>query len=155
MGTHYVGTADEIRALNAYIKLERATDAVTSRINAHLSDHGLTVSQFGILESLHHLGPMCQKDLASKILKSTGNITFVIDNLVKRNLVRRQRDTNDRRFITIHLTDEGDALISEIFPEHVQIVTREMSFLSPAEQEALGQLCRKVGLGEAEPVPAV
>lgn len=154
MGTHYRGTAEEMRALDTYIKLERAADSLTSRINSHLSDHGLTVSQFGILESLHHLGPMCQKELAGKILKSTGNITFVIDNLVKRNLVRRQRDTNDRRFITIHLTDEGAALISDIFPAHVEIVTREMAVLCTEEQENLGHLCRKVGLGEGELVPA-
>ncbi len=154
MGTHYCGTPDQVRALDTYIKLERAADSVTSRINAHLSDYGLTVSQFGILESLHHLGPMCQKALAEKILKSTGNITFVIDNLAKRNLVRRQRDTDDRRFITIHLTDEGATLIGEIFPLHVEIVTREMGVLDGAEQERLGQLCRKVGLAEMEMVPA-
>jgi len=153
MGTHYCGSADEVRALDAYIKLERAADTLTSRINAHLSDYNLTVSQFGILESLLHLGPMCQKDLAGKILKSTGNITFVIDNLAKRNLVRRQRDTEDRRFITIHLTDDGENLISEIFPIHVGIVTREMGVLTSKEQEALGQLCRKAGLGESELMP--
>ncbi len=154
MGTHFCGTPEQVQALDTYIKLERAADSVTSRINAHLSDYGLTVSQFGILESLHHLGPMCQKSLAGKILKSTGNITFVIDNLAKRDLVRRQRDTNDRRFITIHLTDEGATLISEIFPRHVEIVTREMGVLDGAEQESLGQLCRKVGLAEMEMVSA-
>lgn len=154
MGTHYQGTPAEMLALDTYIKLKRATDSVTSRINAHLSNYGLTVSQFGILEALHHLGPMCQRELGGKILKSTGNITFILDNLAKRNLVRRQRDTDDRRFITIHLTDDGDALIRRIFPLHVEIVAQEIGVLDRPEQESLGRLCRKVGLGREERVLA-
>ena len=51
----------------------------------------LTISQFGVLEALYHKGPLCQRDIAAKILKSTGNITMVIDNLEKRELVRRER----------------------------------------------------------------
>jgi len=150
MGTHFCGTPEQVQALDTYIKLERAADSLTSRINGHLADYGLTVSQFGILKALHHLGPMCQKELAQKILKSTGNITFVLDNLVKRDLVRRERDTEDRRFITIHLTAQGDALIRQIFPAHVEIVTREVGVLTTEEQRTLGQLCRKAGLGHPE-----
>jgi MarR family 2-MHQ and catechol resistance regulon transcriptional repressor len=42
---------------------------------------------------------MCQSDIGSKLLKSSGNITLVVDNLEKRSLVRRQRDDNDRRMV--------------------------------------------------------
>ena len=36
---------------------------------------------------------------------------MVVDNLEKHNLVRRQRSAEDRRFVTVHLTDEGRRLI--------------------------------------------
>jgi MarR family 2-MHQ and catechol resistance regulon transcriptional repressor len=48
-----------------------------------LAEPKLTISQFGVLEALYHKGPLCQRDIASKILKSTGNITLVIVNLEK------------------------------------------------------------------------
>ncbi|MEI2690507.1 MAG: MarR family transcriptional regulator [Anaerolineae bacterium] len=115
MGTHYQGTPDEIRALDVYIKLARAADAVTQRINSHLKEDGLTVSQFGVLEALYHLGSMCQTELASKILKSTGNLTLVIDNLERDGLVERQRDSADRRFVSVYLTPTGRQLIDRIF----------------------------------------
>ncbi len=47
---------------------------------------GLTESQFGVLDSLFHLGPMKQKEIGKKILKSGGNITMVINNLEKRGI---------------------------------------------------------------------
>lgn len=53
----YRGSKDEIRALSLYVKLVRASESVSARIHAHLSEAGLTVSQFGVLEALLHLGP--------------------------------------------------------------------------------------------------
>ena len=147
MGTHYQGTEKEIRALNAYIKLLRAAESVTARLSQELRDDDLTMSQFGILEALLHLGPMYQRELGRKLLKSSGNITMVIDNLEKRNLVQRQRETEDRRVVTIHLTEDGRNLIQEIFPRHLQGIVAAMNRLVPQEQDTLGQLCRKVGLG--------
>lgn len=149
MGTHYQGTPAEEEALDVYIKLMRAAESVTSRINAHLRDHSLTVSQFGVLEALYHLGPMCQSDLARKILKSSGNLTTVIDNLERDALVERQRSAADRRMVSVRLTAKGHALIADIFPPHVAGVVDVFATLTPAEQAALGDLLRKVGKGES------
>ena len=147
MGTQYHGTPDETRALDAYIKLMRAADSVTGRINRHLADDDLTISQFGVLEALHHLGPLCQRDIAHKILKSTGNITMVIDNLEKRGLVTRERVATDRRFLTVRLTVTGKELITRIFPRHAAAISKEMAILNKEEQAELARLCRKLGLG--------
>ena len=86
----------EQRALSAYTKLMRAAESVTGRTSRILAAFNLSVSQFGVLEVLFHKGSLCQSELAAKILKSTGNITMVIDNLEKRNLVRRERDMNEK-----------------------------------------------------------
>lgn len=146
MGTHYCGTEREQHALDAYIKLMRASETVTSCINEHLRSHGLTTSQFGVLEALYHLGPMCQSELARKILKSSGNLTTVIDNLVREELVERTRNEDDRRMIDIYLTKEGAQLIQTIFPTHVRGVVETFSVLSLKEQEHLASLLKKLGL---------
>lgn len=148
MGTHFRGTEEEVRALDAYIKLLRAAESTTSRLSRHMAACGLTVSQFGALEALLHLGPLCQCDLGKKLLKSSGNITMVVDNLEKRGLVERRREGEDRRFVTVHLTEEGRRMISEIFPRHVAVIVEEMGALAPSEQEEMGRLCRKLGRKE-------
>jgi len=148
MGTRYQGTPAEVRALDAFVKLVRAADSVASRIHRHLDVSQLTASQFGVLEAIHHLGPLTQRELAAKLLKSGGNMTLVIDNLEKRQLVKRNRQTDDRRCILVQLTDRGRALIQEVFPRHVAAVVQDMSVLSAAEQEELGRLCRRLGKQE-------
>jgi len=141
-------TSSEKTALNAYTKLMRAAESVTGRTSRIMTASDLTISQFGILEALLHKGPLCQRDIAAKILKSTGNITMVIDNLERRGLVRRERTSEDRRYITINLTNEGQQLIAEVFPRVMAAIVEEMGILKAAEQTELGRLCRILGLKE-------
>ena len=133
-------------SLASYTKLMRAAESVTGRTSRWMTDAGLTVSQFGVLEALHHKGPLCQRDIAGKILKSSGNITLVIDNLEKRGLVRRERGQIDRRYVTVHLTENGRELITTVFRQVEAGIITEMSVLSHEEQELLGKLCKKLGL---------
>lgn len=146
MGTHYKGPAEKVQALNVFIKLIRASESVMSRLARHLSEADLTQSQFGTLEALLHLGPMCQAELGRKQLRSSGNITMVVDNLQKRGLVRRKREGDDRRYVTVHLTPKGRKLIADVFPRHLDIIVREMKVLHPAEQKQLEGYLRRIGL---------
>ncbi len=145
MGTRHHGSLEEINALNAFIKLQRASESVSSRVHAVLPT-GLTVTQFGVLEALHHIGPLCQSELAEKLLKSGGNLTLVVDNLEKAGYVLRERDPADRRFVVVKLTDKGQVFIAALFPKVVANVTREMAALSATELFDLSRLCKKIGL---------
>src|SRR5690348_1430561 len=100
MPSRYKGSLRERRALAAYINLLRATNAVTSHSMKHLDEHGLTQSQFAVLEALYHVGPMCLSDLAHKILRTSGNLTMVVDNLEKTGMVKRVQSQEDRRFVS-------------------------------------------------------
>ena len=133
------------RALNTYTKLMRAAESVTSRVNRFMSAANLTISQFGVMEALHHKGPLCQRDIGAKILKSTGNMTLVIDNLEKHGLVKRERNTDDRRYFTVHLTQAGSELIARVFVDVESAIVAEFAILSEGEQELLGSLCKKLG----------
>lgn len=146
MPTHYQGTPEEIRSLNAFIKLTRAVDSLSARLSRRSKIEGLTSTQFGVLESLYHLGSMCPGEISKKVLKSSGNITLVIDNLEKRGLVRRVRDQEDRRMIMVSITQQGHDLISTILPGHISAIVEEMNALTPNEQEQLGGLCKKLGM---------
>lgn len=149
MGTRYRGRPAEIQALNAYIKLMRASNSVQGRLDRRLVSLGLTESQLGVLEALHHLGPLGQGAVGRKLFVSGSNVTTVVDNLERRGLVRRQRDARDRRNVVLHLTPRGRRLIAGLFPGHVTAIVREFSVLTAAEQATLGRLCKKLGLGRA------
>lgn len=145
MGTHHQGTVEEINALNAFIKLQRASESVASRVHAVLPAR-LTTTQFSVLETLHHLGPLCQGELAEKLLRTGGNLTLVVDNLEKAGHVVRERDPGDRRFVVVKLTERGARFIGEVYPKVVARVTQELGRLSSTELLDLCRLCKKVGL---------
>lgn len=147
MPTRYRGSEKEVRALNALITLVRAAEAVTVAMHRGLGRKKLTSSQFGALEALFHLGPMCQGELAEKLLRSGASITSVVEGLEQRGLVVRQRTEEDKRFVRVALTSKGRALIGDIFPAHAQTVGRLFGVLTADEQEQLRRLCRKLGTG--------
>jgi len=134
-------------AMNAWVKLARAAGTVGGRLARGLAAADLTESQFGVLDALHHLGPMHQCDLARKILRTTGNVTLVVDNLEKRGLVRRVRREDDRRFIQVELTTAGEELIRRVFPQHADAVATELGALAGDELRQLTQLCRRLAAG--------
>jgi MarR family transcriptional regulator, 2-MHQ and catechol-resistance regulon repressor len=145
MSRHFHGTPRQERALSAYVKLLRASDTLHAEAMRSLADEGLSPSQFGVLEALYHIGPMCLTDLAHKILKTSGNLTLVVGNLEKRGLVTRQQQSHDRRFVSVAITEKGRKLMARIFPAHLEQIVEFMERLSPAQQDELGRLCRQLG----------
>lgn len=146
MGTNYRGTQRQLRALDAYIKLKRATSSTSGELHTSLFiEERLTESQFGVLDALYHLGELSPGQLSAKLFRSSSNLTTVIANLERDGLVRRARDPRDGRAHVVSLTPRGRRLIQRLIPSHVERVARAMSALSPREQDELGRLCRKLG----------
>lgn len=138
---------EEERALRVWITLARSYSSFARVVAGRVAEYGLTTAQFGVLEALHHLGPLSLGELAEKLLVTGGNVTYVMDRLEEQGFVRRQRADFDRRVILAHLTPEGRRLVSEVFPEHAAFVADLCSVLRPEEQEELRRLLKKLGKG--------
>ena len=130
----------------AYVKLFRASESVTSRLSGLISSAGLTFTQFNVLETLYHLGPMRQRELSGKVMRSDGNITMVLRNLEKADLAKREKTAGSGREYTVSLTENGRAVIGELFPRFAEAVAKEMGVLDLDRLATLGDLCRRVGL---------
>ena len=137
------------RALNTYTKLMRAAETVTSRVSRAMLAADLTISQFGVLEALYHKGPMLLGEVQRKLLVTSGGITYLVDRLVAKGLVKREQCDEDRRARYAVLTPAGQSLIKRIFPGHAARIEHAMSGLTAAEQRDATQLIRKLGLAAA------
>ncbi len=133
-------------ALSMWVKLARASDTLAMLTQKDIEQHDLTAPQFGVLESLGHLGPMKIGEICSKKLMTGGNITVVIDNLEKLEYVERIKDPQDRRAYIIRLTPKGEKKFNEMFPRHAQIVEELVwSVLTEDEIDQLSELLKKLG----------
>jgi MarR family 2-MHQ and catechol resistance regulon transcriptional repressor len=134
------------QALNTWTKMVRSVGSIGQSDWMIMNEHGLTPSQFGVMETLYHKGPLCQKDLGEKILKSSGNITKVVDNLERDGFVNRIRDEKDRRYFRILLTSKGTAKIKIVFPLIMNNLVKHFSVLTQIAHQTLAELCKRVGL---------
>ena len=142
--------AAQATALKLFVVLSRAHNAISARLEASIAGHGLTTTEFGILEVLHHKGPLLLGEIQRKILVTSGGITYLVDRLVEKGLVKREQCPDDRRARYAVLTPAGDALIRSIFPDHARRIAEAMSGLTEREQATAARLLRRLGLSAAE-----
>jgi MarR family 2-MHQ and catechol resistance regulon transcriptional repressor len=142
-------------ALKLWVVLSRAQAAVAAHADADAHRHGLSLAEFGALEALYNKGALLVGDLQRKVLKSSGGITYVVDRLQDKGLVRRRPCKEDRRAIYAELTEEGLALMERIFPLHAESIEAAMAGLDTAEVREAIALLKKLGhSAAAAPKPA-
>ena len=130
--------------LKLLIALSRSTQKVHKKTQRTIKEGGLTISQFAVLEVLYHKGDLRISEILEKILATGGNMTVVIDNLVKEDLVRRCVDPKDRRVNLISITEKGRQLISDIFPRHLESINEIFSVLTTEEKNNLISMLKKL-----------
>lgn len=123
--------------LKLVIALARAYNRVFSRIEKSVSEYGLTISEFGVLEMLLHKGEQPVQRIAEKILVTSGTVTYVLDKLQKKELIYRRKCTKDKRIFYVCLTEKGKAFISAIFKEHKKFLDELFSSLDEKTKEEL------------------
>jgi len=138
------------RALKLWVVLSRAHAAVAEHSQADIARSGLTPMEFGIMEALHHKGPMLLGEVQKKILVTSGGVTYLVDRLAAKGLVERRRCDRDRRAYYAALTPEGEALIREIFPRHAEAIRRAMEGLTEPEKDLAIDLMRTLGRHAAQ-----
>ncbi len=137
-------------ALKLWVVLSRAHASIYAHAVAHAMDHGLSLTEFAILEALYHRGRMMLGDIQRRIPVSSGGITFLVDRLADKGLVVRQECTEDRRAKWVSLTRDGTRLIRDLFPSHARTLATAMRGLTNEEQRAATELLKTLGLAAAD-----
>lgn len=130
------------RAIDALV---RTSGAFHQKIKEDAAMHGLHVTEFSVLELLYHQGRQPVQKVARHVLITSGSTTYVLDKLVKKQLLKRTLCAEDRRVTYVELTDEGQRLMEKAFPEHLENMAQ---FFDGVDEETLKEwieLTRKLG----------
>lgn len=131
--------------LRAHIELSRSLIKIRSKETVWLAERDLTLPQFGILESLYHLGKLSVGQITKLTLSTPGNMTVIIKNLQTKGLIRILTAKEDRRIKILEITEKGSELIKSIFPAHVENLTGWYDkALNEEELQTLSRLLRKL-----------
>ncbi|WP_159792556.1 MarR family winged helix-turn-helix transcriptional regulator [Puerhibacterium puerhi] len=130
--------------LGAYFALIEASSLLRHAVDQQLHEAGdLSYVQFQLLATLGDApgGSRRMTDLADGVVYSRSGLTYQAQTLEKRGLVSRAPSRDDERSITVTITDEGRAVLAQVFPGHVAVL-EELLFaaLSPSDVETLAEI---------------
>ena len=129
---------------------DAAERVMRDHMNPLFAQAGLQPGEFDVLATLRRSGKpymLSPTQLYEALMISSGGMTNRLDRLERAGLVERRPDANDRRGKLIALTDVGKRVIDETIGRHVANEERLLSALTPAEQERLNTLLRKLIAG--------
>ena len=136
----------ELTKLNGkvIIALSRSLRTIHQKSELMFRQNGLTMAQFAVLEALLHKGDMTVQALIEAVLSSSGNMTVVIRNLERQGWVKRAKNPEDSRSFVICLSEQGKALITTVFAQHMNLVETALSPLSNVEKESVINILKKL-----------
>jgi MarR family 2-MHQ and catechol resistance regulon transcriptional repressor len=132
-------------SLKLWVVLNRAQKSIEDPLRQQVESHGLSFSEFAVLEVLLNKGALPISEVGDHVLLTSGSMTYVVDKLEEQNLLRRRRSDEDRRIIHAELTDQGRTRIEEIFAEHAALIRDLTDGLSTEETETLTTLLKRLG----------
>ncbi|PKM90395.1 MAG: MarR family transcriptional regulator [Firmicutes bacterium HGW-Firmicutes-10] len=125
--------------------LLRATNFIQEKIKEDVFRYDLNLSEFGALEVLYHKGPLPVQAICEKVLIASSSMSYVIENLIKKELIEKIKDPSDRRIHIVHLTDKGVRLFDDIYPKHLAHMRSVIDALDASEEYELQKLLKKLG----------
>lgn len=96
------------RVLICLRQIIRAVDLYSRKL---VKNYNLTGPQLTVLRELHTKGSCPISQLSKQVHLSNATVTGILDRLEKRDLIRRVRDSRDRRKIFINITVEAEKLL--------------------------------------------
>ena len=140
--------------LKSLVTLLKAARSVEKQIEKNIvSSSSMSLSEFMVLEALYSKGEdLPIQEIAKKVLLSSGSMTYVVDQLVKKGSLERINCEKDKRVVYAHLTDQGRIQIAQAFKTHKQFIEQLFSILTEEEAETYIRLNKKIGKHASQPL---
>lgn len=137
--------------LRLWLRLLRASRGIEAEVRERLRlAYDITLPQFDVMAALARRSDgITMTELSRYLMVSNGNVTGIVDRLVKDGLVERRASEHDRRATVVRLSDAGATAFAEMAAAHEGWVAERMGALDRSEVQALiGQLDRLIGRKE-------
>lgn len=99
----------------------------------------LTTTQYNFLRTLAdaEANNLTVTELADKLLCTRGNVTRLVQRLVKSGLIQVGSDERDQRLVRISLTPAGQAKLAQAHRLHEASIQRRLAGLTPDQRQQL------------------
>ncbi len=109
----------------------------------------LSPREIGVVDTLGATGSMMMGDLARRLRLPLSTGTRIVDGLVTRDLVQRERPEENRRVVRVALTPKGHAFYQAALAARVTAARAMLKSLHREERHELLRLFRKIAIAVA------
>lgn len=124
-------------------RIKLLSQLMARNFQEQLEPWGLTPFHWVVLCCLWSEDGLATLAIGDKLQQVGGTLTGVLDRMEERGLIRRQRDSCDRRMVRIWLTDTGKELETVLPPMVLDLQKKAMAGLSEGEKEQFSQLINR------------
>lgn len=136
---------DEELSLKLFVVLTRAHDALKKRVEEDIRKYGLNPTEFAVLELIYSKGKQPIQKIGEKVLIASSSITYVVDKLEQKELLKRKPCSNDRRVTYAEITQKGIELMNKVFPKHKLAIKEICGGLHIDEKKKMIEQLKKLG----------
>jgi DNA-binding MarR family transcriptional regulator len=141
---------DTRTSLRMWLRLLACSNLVEREVRGRLRDQfDTTLPRFDVLAQLDAASREPQRELtmselSRRLMVTNGNLTSLVERLVKEGSVRRETSPTDRRTQVVRLTAAGKRSFDLMAPEHQRWIDSLFSGLSTTEQTLMFELLGKL-----------
>lgn len=132
-------------SLKTMLVLFKAHQTIEDYAKKDIVRHGLTLNEFAAIEALYHKGVLPVQGMCSEVLIANSSMTYVLDKLELKGLIKRIQDEKDKRTFHVDLSLEGKNFADAIIPEHYSKMRVIFNHLTEEERMLLNGLLKKLG----------
>lgn len=115
-----------------------------------LKEHGISAAQYNVLRILGGTGceGLGRNEIRGRLLARMPDVTRLLDRMEEAGLVRRERDSSDRRCVPTYLTEQGRALVDRLDVPIRELHQRHFGQFSEEELQQIVDLTSRVRRSE-------
>ena len=147
------GALGDRSSVRVWLRLLSCTMAIEKEVQRRFVERGMTLPRFDVLAALDRHGEMNMGALSQALLVSNGNVTQLVQKLVRDGLVEMHKPPNDRRSSIVRLTPEGREVFGKLARAHQDWIDQMVGGLDYTQREriyvALGALKMSIAKASA------
>jgi MarR family transcriptional regulator, organic hydroperoxide resistance regulator len=130
----------------AHLSILRTAAELEHAMEAAVKPHGITATQYNVLRILRGAGPggLCRHEIGTRMLRRVPDVTRMLDRMETLKLVVREREGDDRRFVTARVTDAGLKMLAALDPVVDRLTDAQVGHLGDARLRTLIDLLGRV-----------
>ncbi|MGF1746607.1 MarR family winged helix-turn-helix transcriptional regulator [Vibrio minamisatsumaniensis] len=107
--------------------------------------YDMKLGEFDVLATLRRSGKpyrLTPSELIGSMMLTSGAMTNRLDKLAAKGLISREHSKEDRRSVSVQLTQKGLILIDQMITEHVEMQKKLVKSLSASQKKNTNQLLK-------------